>query len=148
MLYIVLLLGICAAAVFIVLILSQPMNSEKPKHWTDDLLSAGGVLGVAILVARLTRMPLAAILTALPFVLEQLRANEQYRQQRRGGTSSSGSGMTREEAALILGVKVNASEEAIKDAHRKLMQKNHPDRGGSDYLAAKINQARDILLSK
>ena len=46
----------------------------------------------------------------------------------------------------ILGLAEDASREAIEAAHRKLIQKLHPDRGGNDYLAAKINQARDVLL--
>jgi DnaJ domain len=60
---------------------------------------------------------------------------------------SSGTGtMTRDEAFAVLGLQSNASAQEIKNAHRRLMKDFHPDRGGSDYLAAKINQAKDILL--
>ena len=54
--------------------------------------------------------------------------------------------MNRQEALAILGLAEDASREDIVTAHRSLIQKLHPDRGGNDYLAAKINQAKDFLL--
>jgi DnaJ-class molecular chaperone len=54
--------------------------------------------------------------------------------------------MSRDEALAVLGLRAGATNEAIKNAHRRLMKDFHPDRGGSDYLAAKINQAKDILV--
>lgn len=54
-------------------------------------------------------------------------------------------GMTREEAYAVLGLQPGADEAAIRDAHKRLMRVAHPDNGGSDWLASRLNQARDTL---
>jgi hypothetical protein len=54
--------------------------------------------------------------------------------------------MTRRDAYAILGLEEGASDEQIIAAHGRLIQRLHPDRGGSTFLAAKINQARELLL--
>lgn len=62
------------------------------------------------------------------------------------GSPPPSSAMTAEEAYRILGLKPGAGNDDIKAAYRRLMGQLHPDHGGSDYLAAKVNQAKDFLM--
>ncbi len=54
--------------------------------------------------------------------------------------------MNRREASMILGVRESAGEDRVKEAHIRVMKANHPDLGGSSYIAEKVNEAKDMLL--
>lgn len=64
------------------------------------------------------------------------------------GQTTAGGGMDRQEALEILGLGPDAGEDQINEAWQRLIGRLHPDKGGSDWLAARINQARDVLLGR
>ncbi len=78
------------------------------------------------------------------------RAHPDWREQATAGQANhpptSGGAMSREEAYEILGLESGATTDEIKEAHKRLIANLHPDRGGSSYLAAQINRAKDVLL--
>ena len=94
----------------------------------------------------------AALLEAY---LDRVHGDTWQEQAETGGTGGSeqpgqatGGPMTRQEAYEILGLELGASEQEIIEAHRRLMQRLHPDRGGSTYLAAMLNQAKKALVGR
>ncbi|XBQ15959.1 MAG: DnaJ domain-containing protein [Oceanicaulis sp.] len=65
-----------------------------------------------------------------------------------GGGRSRSARMSRKEAAAVLGVSETADEAEVRRAYREMMKKVHPDAGGSDALAARVQEARDVLLGR
>lgn len=107
--------------------------------WVFPLLAA-----FAAGIARL--MPLIFKGLALYQHWAKQRRHQQQQEGRSHNTSPAKVRMSKEEALDILGLDAEATEQDILQAHRRLMQKVHPDRGGSHYLAARINLARQVLL--
>jgi DnaJ-domain-containing protein 1 len=73
------------------------------------------------------------------------RSHPEWRQQAPPPPPASGP-MDRAEALAVLGLREGASAEDIRAAHRRLMRSAHPDQGGSDWLASRLNEARDVLI--
>jgi len=126
-------------------------------------LGTGIFLGLLVLLVITGRMHWvgAALGALLPFargafaVAMQLLPHWLKRKQQQEQTQAPkpATQLALDEALEVLGLKGDVrkgeiSEEMVNDAHRRLIQKLHPDRGGNDYLAAKINQARDLLLAE
>ena len=78
----------------------------------------------------------------MPEWREEATKAEARTQRRRGGAMSA------DEAREVLGVPLGAKADDIRKAHRNLMKTMHPDQGGSNYLAARINEAKDVLLGR
>jgi len=133
----------------------QPSEIRSRLQWRYGLYA---LLGLAILLvmggklhwiagAIAATLPLAQrffplIIRAIPFL---------KRKKNEGHTSSphsASNSMDREKALQVFGFDALPTEEKIVLRHRELIQKNHPDRGGSDFLAAQINQAKDVLLAE
>lgn len=102
-------------------------------HWIGAL-AASTLAGLRFL--------LPALLKSLP-LLQGLFTARASAQQPDNQTKSS---MTIDEAYAVLGLESTATREDIIDAHRRLIQKLHPDRGGNQFLATQLNQAKDMLL--
>lgn len=115
-------------------------------HWLFALIGAlipfmRGMLGVGLQLLPLW-------LTRRRKAQKEQPHEDQHKHQ---SSPASPSDMAIKEAMDVLGLSGDPasgkiSVETVNDAHRRLIQKLHPDRGGNDYLASKINQARDVLL--
>lgn len=109
---------------------------------TGHLSWLGALIGAGI--AALPK--LAHLLRYLP-LFQKIKQDANQGNQQQAQQPVANQGMSRDEALQILNLKPGASREEILQAHKCMMQKVHPDRGGSDYLAAQINQAKETLLN-
>ncbi len=102
----------------------------------------------AAITGAVAMLPKAAqLLRYLPILSKLRQQANNPNQQQNNQQAPSQTAMSQKQACEILGIQTDASKEEIIKAHKRMMQKVHPDRGGSDYLAAQINQAKDTLLS-
>jgi DnaJ homolog subfamily C member 19 len=110
-------------------------------------IAALGGLSLALLLILTGKggIALGALTLFGPLIYQKWQA-ARGRRASGGPSRRASSQMTRQEAYEVLGLHPGASEAEIREAHRRLMRGAHPDAGGSDWLAVRINQARDILL--
>lgn len=129
-------------------------RSSTMASWQRTVLLIAGLGFVAWLFARggaELAAPILAIL--LPLLLRRFGTRHPPASpSSSAGSARSGAStdpaMSRDEAFEVLGLAPDASQDDIRAAHRRLIQRMHPDRGGSAYLAARLNQARRVLLGE
>lgn len=144
-----LLLGV--AALGLLLAGGEAFSRARVATIKAFLAWVAALAGLSLLALMLLSGRGAAALAALPFLLP-LAAN--WWRGRFPAASAARPGargtprMSRAEALEVLGLREGASEVEIRAAWLRLMQAAHPDRGGSDWLAARVNQARDVLLRR
>lgn len=158
-----LIFGICAAVGLMLLMrwlsVASPSDAKRTLAWS----LAGIVVLAAIFLAMTGRLAWAgaAISALIPWAMRAFRFHALWREAKRafgGGPQPNGrqappprrdrGRMSPDEAYAILGLKPGASKDDIQIAYKRLIQKMHPDAGGSDVLAAQINEARDVLMGK
>ncbi|MDT8451911.1 MAG: molecular chaperone DnaJ [Gammaproteobacteria bacterium] len=163
------IIAVIAIAYVVWFKIKKAKGAEKKKLMVWSI--AGGaiaILGFLAITGRLTFITAAftGLIAMLPKAMQLVRylpILNQFRQQAKNSTGQqAGQGqqgpgqnrkaannsnvMSQKQAREILGLKGEAGKEEIIKAHKRMMQKVHPDRGGSDYLAAQINKAKETLL--
>jgi DnaJ homolog subfamily C member 19 len=162
----IVLATLLAVTAFVILIRLLWLSGRPGRYSTMITLAAVLlVMGLAVLAASGRLHWLAAVGAALlPFMrqglgllryvplLRSLGGRRDGREGREGREQAgtyrrrSGGAMSRSEAIEILGLGTQPTREEVLAAHRRLIQKLHPDRGGSNYLAQQLNEAKDRLL--
>jgi DnaJ family protein C protein 19 len=112
------------------------------------ILAGGALIGIMILMLSGRLVNVITGLIGLMLLLPMLKKLFTKIPPSSSPSSSANTIMSVEQARDILGVSEKATAKEIKEAHRRIIQKIHPDQGGSTYLAAQVNQAKEVLLKK
>ena len=155
----IILIAVIAIALIIWHKISKTSGEERKKLILWSIIgSIVAVLGLLAITGHLNVITaaIAALIALLPRAMKFLKylpfISRLYQQQKQGPQQAQTppprgkKTMNIDEAMEVLGLKPGYTKEEVVKAHRRMMQKVHPDRGGSDYLAAQINQAKDTLL--
>ena len=136
----------------------QSLPEAERANFAKKALVYGAVGAVLVLVITGRAHWLMGVLAALLALASRAAQFAQYmplfkkvmgdetEPSQAGSVAAADQGMTKQDAADILGIDAEAVPEDIRMAHKRLMQKIHPDRGGSDALAKQINRAKEVLL--
>lgn len=152
-----------AVAVWLLWWIGKNYAEANPKALAALLRKIGGwaAIAFAVLLAVRGRIDMALLLGGAGWWLVQGRRLDAYLSSRfsiwgknaerdpdPGQVRGAGQGgmMTEDEALEVLGLRPGATDAEIREAHRTLMKRLHPDQGGTNYLASRVNQAKDVLM--
>ena len=145
------LIGLGLAALVLLLLGGEAFSRARVATIKALLAWVAALAGLSLLTLMLLSGRGATALAAVPFLMPLAASWWRDRFQTQGAArprSPAAPRMSRAEAFEVLGLREGATEAEIRAAWLRLMQTAHPDRGGSDWLAAKLNQARDTLLRR
>jgi len=143
-----LLVGGVVIVLVAVLALTAAENESGRRRVEQILTGALVVAGAVFFLAR-AGLPWLAVGLVLLYSAARRFGNRPAPRKHDAGDASTGAHattMSREEAYQVLGLTPGASPDQIRAEYRRLMKKMHPDQGGTTYLAARINEAKEILL--
>ena len=143
-----LLAGLAALVLLILLLRGFAGSDPKSLARVLRLIGAAGCVLLAVGLALTGRIAFALLAAGAAWALYTGGRIPWPWTGMAARTQTRSSAMSRAEALKVLGLDEGAMEDDIRAAHRRLILQNHPDKGGSSYLAAKINEARRVLLGE
>lgn len=121
-------------------------ESEAGRKRIEQILTGALVIAGAVYFLARAGLPWLAVGLVVLYVVSRRIGDWSRPNGRNTEVKASRAPMSREEAYQVLGLAPGASPDQIRAEYRRLMKKMHPDQGGTTYLAARINEAKDVLL--